>query len=79
MARIAIIGAGVGGIPAALEMKHHARKEDEVMLLSDSPTFHFTPSNPWVGFGWRKPEQIKVALAPMLKKRKITFVQQAVA
>jgi sulfide:quinone oxidoreductase len=79
MARIVIMGAGVGGVPAALEMKHHARKGDEVMVISDSPTFHFTPSNPWVGFGWRKPEKIKVALAPMFKKRKITFVQQAVA
>jgi len=79
MARIAIIGAGVGGVPAALEMKHQARKEDEVMVFSDTPTFHFTPSNPWVGFGWRKPDQIKVPLAPMFKKRKITFVQQAVA
>ena len=79
MARIAIVGAGVGGIPMALEMRHHARKDDEVMVLSDSPTFHFTPSNPWVGFGWRKPEQIKVRLAPMFMRRRITFVQQAVA
>jgi len=79
MARIVIIGAGVGGVPAALEMRHHARKEDEVMVFSDTPTFHFTPSNPWVGFGWRKPEQIKVPLAPMFRKRKISFVQQAVA
>jgi sulfide:quinone oxidoreductase len=79
MARIVIIGAGVGGVPAALEMKHHARKGDEVMVVSDTPTFHFTPSNPWVGFGWRKPEKIKVPLAPMFKKRKISFVQQALA
>ena len=79
MARIVIVGAGVGGVPAALEMRHHARKEDEVMVVADTPTFHFTPSNPWVGFGWRKPDKIKVALAPMFARKKITFVQQAVA
>ncbi len=78
MARIVIVGAGVGGVPAALEMRRHARKGDEVVVVSDSPTFHFTPSNPWVGFGWRRPEQIKVPLAPMFKKRKISFVQKAV-
>ncbi|UZR28933.1 NAD(P)/FAD-dependent oxidoreductase [Methylococcus mesophilus] len=80
MARIVILGAGIGGIPMALEMKHLARKkQDEVVLISDSPTFHFVPSNPWVAVGWRKPEDIKVELAPMLKKRKIEFIQQKAA
>lgn len=79
MARIVILGAGVGGVPAALEMKRLARKQDEVLVVSDSPTFHFTPSNPWVAFGWRQPGRIKVPLAPVFRRRKITFVQQAVA
>jgi sulfide:quinone oxidoreductase len=78
MAIIVIVGAGIGGIPMALEMKENARKEDEVVVIADTPTFHFVPSNPWVAVKWRKPEDIKVELAPMFKKKKIGFIQQKV-
>jgi sulfide:quinone oxidoreductase len=79
MARIVILGAGLGGVPMALEMKEMARKEDQITVISDSPTFHFVPSNPWVAVNWRTPDQIKVPLAPMFKKRGIEFVQQKAA
>ncbi len=79
MAKIVIVGAGIGGIPMAFEMKDLARKEDEVMVIADTPTFHFVPSNPWVGVNWRKPEDIKVPLVPVFKKKKITFIQQKVS
>jgi len=78
MAKIVIIGAGIGGIPMAFEMKENARKQDEVVVIADTPTFHFVPSNPWVAVNWRKPEDIKVELAPVFKKKKITFIQQKV-
>ena len=76
MAKIAILGAGIGGIPMAFEMKELSRKEDEIIVISDSPTFHFVPSNPWVAVNWRKPSDLKVELAPVFKKKKITFVQK---
>jgi len=79
MAKIVIVGAGIGGIPMAFEMKDLARKEDEVVVIADTPTFHFVPSNPWVGVNWRKPEDIKVPLEPVFKKKKITFIQQKVS
>jgi sulfide:quinone oxidoreductase len=79
MAKIVIVGAGIGGIPMALEMKENARKEDEVVVIADTPTFHFVPSNPWVAVNWRKPEDIKVELAPMFKKKKIGFIQKKVS
>ncbi|GAB6142136.1 FAD/NAD(P)-binding oxidoreductase [Methylosoma difficile] len=79
MAKIVIVGAGIGGIPMAFEMKDLARQEDEVVVIADTPTFHFVPSNPWVGVNWRKPEDIKVPLEPVFKKKKITFIQQKVA
>ncbi len=78
MAKIVIIGAGIGGIPMAFEMKENARKQDEVVVIADTPTFHFVPSNPWVAVNWRKPSDIKVELAPVFKKKKITFIQQKV-
>lgn len=79
MAKIVILGAGIGGIPMAFEMKESARKQDEVVVISDSPTFHFVPSNPWVAVNWRKPSDIKVELAPVFKKKGITFIQKKAA
>ncbi|RLA21959.1 MAG: NAD(P)/FAD-dependent oxidoreductase, partial [Gammaproteobacteria bacterium] len=77
MARIVVLGAGIGGVPMAFEMKENARPEDEVIVISDSPTFHFVPSNPWVAVKWRTADDIKVELAPVFQKKGITFIQQA--
>lgn len=78
MAKIVVVGAGIGGIPMAFEMRENARKSDEVVVIADTPTFHFVPSNPWVAVNWRKPEDIKIELAPVFKKKKIKFIQDKV-
>ena len=78
MAKIVIVGAGIGGIPMAFEMKENARKQDEIVVIADTPTFHFVPSNPWVAVNWRKPSDIKVELAPVFKKKGITFIKNTV-
>ena len=77
MANIVILGAGLGGLPMAFEAREQMRKSDTVTVISDSATFHFTPSNPWVAVGWREAEQIKIELAPLLKKRGIEFIHSA--
>lgn len=74
MAHIVILGGGIGGISAAYEMKKLRRREDRVTLISDTDYFQFTPSNPWVAVGWRRPEQIKVSLAPVLARQRIDFI-----
>ncbi|RFB03907.1 NAD(P)/FAD-dependent oxidoreductase [Parvularcula marina] len=74
MAHIVVLGAGLGGVPMALEMRQQARKEDTVTVISDQPVFSFTPSNPWVAVDWRKPDQIQVELEPVFKKKKIDFI-----
>lgn len=77
MTRIVVMGAGIGGLPTALEVKKAFGAAGDVTVVSDADTFHFVPSNPWVAVGWRKREQIEVPLAPVLKKRKIGFVHSA--
>lgn len=77
MARIVILGAGIGGVPMAYEMKEMVKDNHEVTVISDTPTFHFVPSNPWVPVKWRKPEDIKIELFPVMKKKGIEFVQKA--
>lgn len=47
MARIVILGAGIGGAPMAYEMKEMVGKDHDVIIISDTPAFHFSPSNRW--------------------------------
>ncbi len=73
MAHIVIVGAGIGGLPMAFEMREHARPEDRVTVVANTPTFHFVPSNPWVAVDWRKREEIELEIAPLLANKKIDF------
>ena len=74
MAHIVILGAGLGGMPMAYEMRELARPEDKVTVVSNNPKFHFVPSNPWVAVKWRTRNDIELDLAPLLAKKKIDFV-----
>ena len=67
MAHIVIIGAGIGGLPMAYEMRENARAEDKITVISNNPRFHFVPSNPWVAVNWRTRDDIEMELAPVLK------------
>ncbi|MDR9426159.1 MAG: FAD/NAD(P)-binding oxidoreductase [Marinobacter sp.] len=78
MATIVIVGAGLGGMPMAFEMREQARKTDRIVMISDKDYFHFVPSNPWVAVDWRQPEDIKIPLAGVLKKKNVELVVSAV-
>lgn len=73
MAHIIVLGAGVGGISAAYELRNALGRQHKITLLSNLPYFQFTPSNPWVGVGWRKRQDITIDLAPLMAKRGIAF------
>lgn len=73
MAEIVIMGAGIGGMSCAYEMREAAGAGDKVTVVSDSPTFQFTPSNPWVAVNWRSREDITLQVAPLLEKKGIAF------
>lgn len=74
MARIVVLGAGIGGVSMAYEMKELVGDSHQVTVVSDSATFHFVPSNPWIPPGWRKPKDIKVELAPVMSAKGIEFI-----
>ncbi len=78
MATVVVMGAGIGGISQVYELRKELGKEHELILIGDSDHFEFTPSNPWVAVGWRKPKQIKVDLPSLMKKNGITFYGQGV-
>lgn len=75
MTHVIVLGAGLGGVPAALEIRQKLRREDRVTLVSPRPTFDFTPSNPWLAVGWRRPDEIRAPLPPMLARRRIDFIE----
>lgn len=76
MTHIVILGGGIGGVSMAYDMRAVCSRKDghKITLISDSPTFHFVPSNPWVGVGWSKREKIEVPLEQHLKKKQINFI-----
>jgi sulfide:quinone oxidoreductase len=78
MARIVVMGAGIGGISQAYELRKELGNAHEIVLIGDSERFEFTPSNPWVAVGWRKQKQITVDLPETLQKHGIGFHSKGV-
>jgi len=82
MAHIAIIGANIGGLPAAYEIQDILKKDTpgdhRLTVVSNTADFSFVPSNPWVAVGWRKREDTGFALKGPLKKQGIEFIHSAV-
>ncbi|BAN34631.1 sulfide:quinone oxidoreductase [Sulfuricella denitrificans skB26] len=74
MAHIIILGAGIGGMACAYEMREKVRPEDKVTVISDSPLFQFTPSNPWVAVNWRTKEDITIPIAPYFERKGINLI-----
>lgn len=75
MAHIIIIGAGLGGMPMAYEMRELLRNGDRLTVVSNQSHFHFVPSNPWVAVDWRQRQDIELELAPLLSRKGIALVQ----
>jgi len=74
MAHIVVLGAGIGGMPAAYELREVLDKEHEITVVNANEYFQFVPSNPWLAVGWRKREQITLPLASLLSKHGINFI-----
>jgi sulfide:quinone oxidoreductase len=73
MAKIVVMGAGIGGMSQVYELRQTLGKAHDIVLVSDSDRFEFTPSNPWVAVGWRKEKQITIELPDLMRKYGIEF------
>ncbi|HET20423.1 MAG TPA: NAD(P)/FAD-dependent oxidoreductase, partial [Chromatiales bacterium] len=78
MAHIVILGAGIGGMPAAYEARELLGKEHQVTVINAVDYFQFVPSNPWVAVGWRTRDEITFPIEPYLKRKGIDFIASAV-
>jgi sulfide:quinone oxidoreductase len=79
MAHIVIVGAGIGGMPAAYELRELLPKEHRVTVINSTDYFQFVPSNPWIAVGWRERKDITLPIAPYLQRKGIDFIAKAVA
>ncbi len=78
MAHIVVMGAGIGGMPAAYELRALLPKEHRVTVVNPVDYFQFTPSNPWLAVGWRDREGVTLPIAPYLQKKGIDFIARPV-
>lgn len=78
MARIVVIGAGLGGLPAAYELRHLLPRNHQVTLISNQPKFTFVPSLPWVGLGLRSLDRIQLELAKIVPRQGIELILDTV-
>lgn len=75
MAHIVVIGAGIGGLPTAYELRHQLSRQHCITLISDQPKFTFIPSLPWVALGLKCLNEIQLDINKPLKKRGINWIQ----
>ena len=68
MPRVVVLGAGIGGVPMAFELREKLGRKAEIDVVSESEWFQFVPSNPWVAVSWRNPEDVKVHLPPVFAR-----------
>ena len=78
MAHIIIVGAGIGGIPAAYELRDLLPKEHQITVINSVDYFQFVPSNPWLAVGWRQRGDITLPIKPYLERKGIEFIAQPV-
>ncbi|NJO72630.1 MAG: FAD-dependent oxidoreductase [Leptolyngbyaceae cyanobacterium RM1_406_9] len=74
MAHIVVIGAGLGGLPTAYELRHLLPQPHQITVISDASTFTFIPSLPWVALGLTPLESIQIPLEAQLTSRQIGWI-----
>ena len=73
------MGAGLGGMSAAYELRETLGKGHEIVLVGNGDSFGFTPSNPWLAVGWRKRDEISLDVAEHVGRHGIHFDGSGVA
>ena len=74
MSHIVVLGAGLGGMSDAYELRETLGPSHMITVVGDGDLFSFTPSNPWLAVGWRKAGDFTLPAAGYLAKKDIAFV-----
>jgi sulfide:quinone oxidoreductase len=76
MATVVVLGAGLGGIPAAYEVRSKLDSSHKVIVVGSGKYYEFTPSNPWVAVGWRTLEETRVEMQRPFERKGIEFIPE---
>jgi sulfide:quinone oxidoreductase len=79
MAHVVVLGAGLGGVIMAYEVKDHLGPDHKVTVINKGDSYSFVPSNPWVAVGWRSREDIEVDLNKAMGRRNIDLRPEGAA
>jgi sulfide:quinone oxidoreductase len=79
MSHVVILGAGLGGVIMAYEMKDHLGRDDHLTVITKGKSYSFVPSNPWVAVGWRQRQDIEVDLTEAMDRRGIALRPEGAA
>lgn len=76
MAKVAVLGAGLGGTLMAYELVPQLGPNDTLSVIGQGDRYHFVPSNPWVAAGWRNREEVEIEIADVMAKKHIAYFAQ---
>lgn len=65
MAEVLVVGGGIGGVVAAVELRKRLGRAHGVTLVDKGGRHVFAPAFLWVMMGWRRPEQVQRDLTPL--------------
>jgi sulfide:quinone oxidoreductase len=74
MANVAVIGAGLGGLPAAYELRHYLPKEHTVTLISNEPKFTFIPGLIQIALDLKPIDHIQLDLQLLARRHGLNLV-----
>lgn len=75
MARVVVLGAGVAGHTAVMHLRRKLSKKHEIIVVTPNSQWNWIPSNIWVGTGRMRKDKVLFPLAPLYKKKGITYHQ----
>ncbi len=78
MANIVVIGAGLGGLPTAYELKHFLPSHHTVTVISDQPQFTFIPGLVRVALDLTPLEHFQLDLQPLAQHHGLKLVNSKV-
>ncbi|MEC4895007.1 MAG: FAD-dependent oxidoreductase [Oscillatoria sp. PMC 1051.18] len=75
MAEVVVIGAGLGGLPTAYELRNLLPRQHTVTLISDQPKFTFIPGLIQVALGLKPLNEIQLDLKELTARHGIKWIQ----
>ncbi|MDY7013921.1 MAG: FAD-dependent oxidoreductase, partial [Cyanobacteriota bacterium] len=74
MAHVVVVGAGLGGLPTAYELRHLLPRAHRITLIADKPEFTFIPGLIRVALNLNPLDEIQLDLEKPIKNRGIEWI-----